>query len=413
MKIKQGGVILYTNNKDILYFTKRILGIKSHEVVILGAGASALMLTAQLCKRGVRDIAVLDHNPRVGMKIKISGGGKCNVTNKEVSADNYLGESTFVKEVLQRYTPDKLLSYLEKRGVIPKIRSLGQYFCQKSADEVINALKKDAECAKFFLSYKVKGVEKSDEGYIVHTDKGKISSKYLVIATGSPAYPQVGGSDIGLSLAKDLGHRFESFSPVLVGWTVQKDQFWMKELSGISTLVSIDVGHKQLKGDLLFAHKGISGPAVLSASLYWKKGLVHIDFLPGRSLEELLSNHKKQLSTQLQLSKRLAKKLLESIAVEDKSVSRLTEQEWKKLALLKAYPMSPAGNFGLKKAEACRGGIDTSEINSATMQSRLHENLYFVGEVVDVTGELGGYNFQWAFASAVVCADALEQKLLV
>ena len=371
------------------------------------------MLAAQLCKKGAKGIALVDHNPRVGMKIKVSGGGKCNVTNQDVSEDNYLGESGFVRSVLQRYTPSELLDFLKERGVIPKVRSFGQYFCKKSADEVLDVLKADAQCATFLLTHKVVGINKVTDEYHITTDKGKIVAKHLVIATGSSAYPQVGGSDIGLKLAKELDHSFEKFSPVLVGWTVQKDQFWMKELSGISTWVSIDVGHKKLSGDLLFAHKGVSGPAVLSASLYWKKGLVNIDFLPDRTLKEVLQDRKKQVSTQLQLSKRLVKNLLQSIEVEDKVVKKLTEDEWEKLALLKAYPMSPAGNFGLKKAEACRGGVDTSEINFDTMQSRLHENLYFIGEVIDVTGELGGYNFQWAFSSAVVCAQALERKLLV
>ncbi len=371
------------------------------------------MLASQLCKRGVKDIAVIDHNPRVGMKIKVSGGGKCNVTNQDVSEDNYLGESTFIRSVLQKYTPSELLKFLKHRGVVPKIRSFGQYFCQKSADEVIDVLKHDAQCAKFFLSHKILRVDKEKDEYRISTDKQKIVAKHLVVATGSSAYPQVGGSDIGLCLAKEMGHAVEGFTPVLVGWTVQKDQFWMKELSGISTWASIDVGHKKLSGDLLFAHKGISGPVVLSASLYWKKGLVKIDFLPNNTLQELLKDKKKQISSQLQLSKRLVKKLLESIDVEDKAIQKLNREEWERLALLKAYPMSPAGNFGLKKAEACRGGVDTSEINSDTMQSRLHQNLYFIGEVLDVTGELGGYNFQWAFSSAVVCARDLERKLLV
>ena len=368
------------------------------------------MLGARLASKGFDDFIIIDHNPRVGMKIKVSGGGKCNVTNESVTQDNYLGENGFVRSVLQRYSPAQLLEFLEQRGVIPKIRSLGQYFCKRSADEVIDALMKDLPPKRLLLSHKLLSVEKS-QGFVIQTDKTKISSNYLVIATGSSAYPQVGGSDIGLRLAGELGHIHENFTPVLVGWTVQKDQFWMKELSGISSYVSIDVGHKKLFGDLLFAHKGISGPAVLSASLYWKKGLVKIDFLPKETLKEALKDRNKQISSQLDLPKRLAKELLLSLKIEDKPVKGLSSQEWDRLALLKSYPMSPAGNFGLKKAEACRGGVNTSEIDENTMQSKLHENLYFIGEVVDVTGELGGYNFQWAFASAVVCAEDVEQKL--
>ncbi len=308
------------------------------------------MLAAQLCKKGVKGVALVDHNPRVGMKIKISGGGKCNVTNENVSEDNYLGEAGFVGSVLKRYSPSDLLAFLKEEGVIPKIRSLGQYFCTKSADEVINVLRNQAQCTKLLLSHKIISVEKNADEFYIQTDKTTLLAKHLVVATGSSAYPQVGGSDIGLKLAKGLGHNIEGFSPVLVGWTVQKEQFWMKELSGISTWVSIDVGHKKLSGDLLFAHKGISGPAVLSASLYWKKGLVRIDFLPGKSLKKVLNDRKKQVSSQLKLSKRLSKALLDSIGVEDKAVQKLSDTEWKKLELLKNYPMSPAGKFGLNKA---------------------------------------------------------------
>jgi len=366
------------------------------------------MIGSKLYENGFKDFVIVDHNPRIGMKVKVSGGGKCNVTNENVTENNYLGNETFVKNVLQRYTPKELLDFLKSKNVIPKIRSLGQYFCQKSADEVIHALSSRLPKSVFLLSEKIKSVA-HNEGFIIQTDKTSIRAEYLVVAVGSSAYPQVGGSDIGLKLAEDLGHTSQRFEPVLVGWTVQKEQFWMKELSGISSYVGIDVGHKKLYGELLFTHKGVSGPAVLSASLYWKKGMVKIDFLAKKSLKETFKQKKKQVSTQMGLPKRLSKLLLDAIGLEDKSVQALSEEEWEKLSLLKAYPMSPAGNFGLKKAEACRGGVNTDEIDAKTMQSRLHEKLYFCGEVVNVTGELGGYNFQWAFASAIVCAQHLMQ----
>jgi len=390
----------------LCYTSRKGEGIKVYDLVVLGAGASALMLVSELCKQGFKNILVIEHNPQIAMKIKVSGGGKCNVTNEKVNENNYLGESAFVKTVLDVYTPEDLLNFLKSEGVEPKIRSLGQYFCKKSADEVINVFRKKASCVNCSLNEKVMEVHK-DKNFTLKTDKRTLEVKQLVIATGSPAYPQVGGSDIGATLARSLGHNVSAFAPALVGWTVQKDQFWMKELSGISTPVSINVGHKKLPGELLFAHKGISGPAVLSASLYWKKGMVEIDFLPKKSLKQTLSQKNRQVSSQLGLSKRLAKSLLKAINIEDKVLVKLSSEEWKTLELLKAYPFSPAGNFGLKKAEACRGGVDTQELDAKTMQSKLKDKLYFIGEVVDVTGELGGYNFQWAFASAVVCARAL------
>ncbi len=390
----------------LCYTSRKGENIKVYNLVVLGAGASALMLVSQLCKEGFNNILVLDHNAQIGMKIKVSGGGKCNVTNEKVDKNNYLGESSFVKTVLDVYSPHDVLNFLKSEGVEPKIRSLGQYFCKKSADEVINVFRKKASCVHFSLNEKVLKVHK-DKNFILKTNRRILEVKQLVIATGSPAYPQVGGSDVGATLARSLGHSISAFAPALVGWTVQKDQFWMKKLSGISTPVSINVGHKNLAGELLFAHKGISGPAVLSASLYWKKGMVEIDFLPHKALKKLLSQKNKQISSQLGLSKRLTKSLLKAIGVEDKPLVKLTQQEWTKLALLKAYPLSPAGNFGLKKAEVCSGGVNTNELDAKTMQSKLDKNLYFIGEVVDVTGELGGYNFQWAFASAVVCAKSL------
>lgn len=370
------------------------------------------MLANQLVAKGCKAIAIIDHNPKIAMKIKVSGGGKCNVTNTHVTEDNYLGERQFVASVLKRYSPKALLEFLANRGVVPKVRTRGQYFCQKSADEVIDALKDNLSKKMFYLSHRVETVSKEAKHYVVSTDKGEFKAEYLVVATGSPAYPQVGGSDIGLDIARRLNHETMPFQPALVGWTVQKEQFWMKELSGISTPVSIDVGHKKLPGELLFAHKGISGPAVLSASLYWKKGSVFIDFLPDKPLEKMLVANKKQLSNQLGLPKRLATALLKAIGVEDKPLGQLTSTERENMKLIKAYPLSPAGNFGLKKAEACRGGVSTSELEPISLESKRSAGLYFIGEVVDVTGELGGYNFQWAFASAVVCAEALVQKML-
>jgi len=364
------------------------------------------MLATLLKQGGFSDFVIVEKNLHVGMKVKISGGGKCNVTNEVVSEDNYLGNSDFVSSILKQFTQNDLLTFLKSRGAVPKIRSLGQYFFKKSSVELLTAFEQNLNKENFLLSNKVLEVKK-EESFIISTDKTKIKAKKLVIATGSSAYPQVGGSDIGLILAKSLGHEIENFTPVLVGWTVQKDQFWMKELSGISTRVSIDVGHKKLFGEMLFAHKGISGPAVLSASLYWKKGFVHVDFFPDKKIKDIFTDKKKQLSTQMNLSKRLSKQLLQAINLEDKPFSKLQNDELQKLNLLKRYPMSPAGNFGLKKAEACRGGVKTESINPETMESKICKDLYFLGEVLDVTGELGGYNFQWAFSSSYVCSKAL------
>jgi len=245
----------------------------------------------------------------------------------------------------------------------------------------------------------------------VTTDKGKYSASSIVVATGGASYKELGASDIGLKIAQDYGHKIIPFAPALVGLTLQPKEFWMKELSGISFPARIRVGEKTLEEDLLFAHKGISGPVVLSASLYWHKGEIAIDFCPDLKLDKL-TQEKKLLSTALPLPKRFIKVFLDAIGLEDKPCNRLNAVEREKLARIQNYTMAPSGTFGLTKAEVCRGGIAASEIEIETLQSTKIKGLYFIGETVDVTGELGGYNFQWAFSSAVVCSSGIVNNYL-
>ena len=252
------------------------------------------------------------------------------------------------------------------------------------------------------MAHKIISVEGSSP-FIVTTDKGKFSTLKVVVATGGASYKELGASDIGLKIAQEYGHAVVPFAPALVGLTLQPKEFWMKELSGVSVKARIEVAGKTLDEDFLFAHKGISGPVVLSASLYWHRGEIAINFCPDFDLNQL-KDEKKLLSTALPLPKRFTKAFLETIALEDKSCNRLNTDERAKLSLLQNYKMAPSGTFGLTKAEVCRGGLACEEIELNTMQSTKVNGLYFIGETVDVTGELGGYNFQWAFSSAVVCA---------
>jgi predicted Rossmann fold flavoprotein len=194
-----------------------------------------------------------------------------------------------------------------------------------------------------------------------------------------------------------------------VGLTVQKEQFWMKELSGLSCFVTIKVNDKTLKEELLFTHKGISGPSVLSASLYWQRGNIAIDFLPEHNILDLIQGSKKLLSSVIPLPKRLSKAILEALNVEDIECKKITNESKEKLVRIHNYEFAPAGNFGFSKAEVCRGGVMTDELNPYTMEALDVKNLYFTGEVVDVTGELGGYNFQWAFSSGYVCARSINE----
>ncbi len=366
------------------------------EVIVIGAGASGLMAASRLHER---DIAVLEGNARPAEKIRISGGGKCNITNSVLDASHYRGDAAFVRTILDAFNQKDLLHYLRSRGLEPVLRKGNQYFCRESAQELISLLLK--ECAKvpIYTRQKVLHVEKKDT-FRITTDCALFEAKKVVVASGGLSFPKLGATDIAFKIAKQFGHTVHTPGPGLVGLTLQKEQFWMKALSGISLGVTISVGEKKIDGDLLFAHRGISGPAVLNASLYWQKGEIEIDFLPGVLLDDTFFRSRKQISTRLGLPKRFTKAFLERIGLQDQPLQKLKRNERARLHEIKAYTFAPAGNFGYTKAEVTLGGIATDEIDPETMESRKCPGLYFLAEALDVTGELGGYNFQWAFATA-------------
>ncbi len=368
------------------------------DTLIIGGGAAGLFASIYL-----PHATILEHNPKPAQKIKISGGGRCNVTNKAVSADHYhSSDPSFVHKILEKFDNRKLLEFLAKKGCRPVIRKKGQYFCPHSSGELIDILLSHRPSME--LGCEVESVEKSKEGFVVHTTKGDFLAKAVLIASGGLSYKKIGASGIGYEIAKSFGHTITPLRPALVGLTVQKEQFWFKELAGISMRVRVEVGGKVFEDDILFAHKGISGPAILNASLYWEKGAIILSFLP--KLPKL-SPHK-IISTQLPLPRRFVKAFLKSIGVEDKKVGQLSQEEKKRLELLCRYPFAPAGTFGFERAEVTKGGVSLSEIDE-NMQSRLVPGLFFAGEVLDVTGELGGYNFQWAFSSAYAAAKGMKR----
>jgi len=364
------------------------------------------MCAAQLREHTSLSVAVIEGNSRPALKLKASGGGKCNLTNVEVDSSHFLGDESLVSHALNVFSKKGLLEYFHTGGLRPVIRKDRYYFCPKSSDEVISILLGRAQGAEMLLNHKILSVE-GEKRFSVLTDKGKFQAEKIVVATGGASYKELGASDIGLKIAQHYELHTVPFSPALVGLTLQPREFWMKELSGISFPARIRVAGKTLDEDLLFAHKGISGLVVLSASLYWHRGEIVIDFLPDFNLNTI-QKEKKLLSTALPLPKRFLKAFFESVGVEDKPCSRLTTDEWEKVSRIRAYALSPSGTFGFSKAEACRGGVACDEINPETMESTKIKGLYFIGETVDVTGELGGYNFQWAFSSAVVAANAIS-----
>jgi len=246
-----------------------------------------------------------------------------------------------------------------------------------------------------------------DDMFYVKTNKRTITAKAVVVASGGLSFPKIGASSIGYDIAESFGHRIVKTAPALVGFTVQKEQFFFKELSGVATDVHIKVGENICEGALLFAHKGLSGPAVLDASLYWEKGKIEVDFLPGFSWKSV-QHSKKQISSLIPMPKRVTKAFLIQLGIEDKMASKLTSEELNSLQTLKHYIFAPAGTFGYSKAEVTKGGVETSEVDSATMMSKKEKGLYFLGEVLDITGRLGGYNFQWAFSSAFTCSKSIK-----
>jgi predicted Rossmann fold flavoprotein len=382
--------------------------MKIYDVIILGAGASGLMCAAHL-KSGLK-VAIIDKNEKVAKKLKISGGGKCNVTNVVVNVDKFDGDSELIGNVLKSYSKEDLLSFLTYNHVEPVIRKEQYYFCKNSSDEIINILKKETKGTTTLLNTEIFSVEKKDEIFEVKTSKGVLKAKKVVVATGGKSFTSLGASDIGLKIAKDFGLELKEFTPALVGMTLQPQEFWMKELSGLSCYVHIKVEGKVLQEEMLFAHKGISGPAVLSASLYWKKGSMSIDFLPNKNIFDLIKGNKKNLSSVFGLPKRLAKAILNALSIEDKECRKLTKIDKENLEKIHNYEFAPAGNFGFTKAEVCRGGLLSQEVDKKSLESLKIRGLYFIGEVVDVTGELGGYNFQWAFSSAVMSAKNINNN---
>ena len=382
---------------------------KEVNIAIIGAGASGLMLSAILEDK---NIVLIDNNINVGSKLLISGGGKCNITNGEVKPNNYLGNQRFIRNIIKRFDQNDLLNWFTDRGLKTIVRKNNQYFCENSAKDVVAILKKEISSHSLQLQTEVIKVEKKLDVFEVRTSKGLILAKKVVVASGGLSFPKIGATSIGYEIAKDFNHTVHTLSAGLVGFTVQPEQFFFKSLSGIAIDVKISIEStdkkKEIHGALLFAHKGISGPAVLDASLYWQKGKISIDFLPTLSIDSLKLS-KKNISRTLGLPSRVAKTFLEALNIEDKTASKLSSQEWKKIEQLKSYTFAPAGTFGYSKAEVTKGGVSTDEIDASSMMSRKVDGLYFLGEVLDVTGELGGYNFQWAFSTAYVCAKRINK----
>jgi predicted Rossmann fold flavoprotein len=393
------------------------------DVIVIGAGASGLMCAATAGARG-RSVLVLDHAERIGEKIRVSGGGRCNFTNRDVSASHYLSANAhFCRSALARFTPQHLLALIERHGIRFKEREQGQLFCETSAREIVAMLQElcDRASVKMRLGCTVAGVKRlpgpvteaagaADAGdsarFLVETSRGSFRCASLVVATGGLSYPKLGASGFGHELALQFGLAVVPPRPALVPFVLAKaDRAIFGELAGVSLDAAIACGGKRHAGKLLFTHRGLSGPVALQASLAWTPGEpLSIDLAPGIDLVGALlarRPNKAEPATVLaeHVPKRLARIWCDQRAL-NKPLNQVSEKAIRAFAAgLHDWRLVPGGTEGYATAEATAGGVDTAELSSKTMEANQVPGLYFTGEVVDVTGELGGYNLHWAWAS--------------
>ncbi|MEC4726335.1 NAD(P)/FAD-dependent oxidoreductase [Shewanella sp. D64] len=394
--------------------------MKHHDVIIIGAGAAGLMCAASAGYRG-RDVLVLDNAKQAGRKILISGGGRCNFTNQKVEANNFIcGNSHFVKSALARYRSSDFIELVERHGIEYHERDHGQLFCNDSAKEIVTMLMTECEWAgaKVQLRTEVSGIVKLDSGlFELTTDKDTYTCDSLVIASGGLSMPKLGATPYGYHIAKQFGLKLLPTSAGLVPFTWHTEQkLKFEPLSGIavpSTITAKD--GTQFSEALLFTHRGLSGPAILQISNFWKPGEpISINLLPGvdarAAIELVLANHPKQ-SLRNTLSHWLPKRLVEALFDEtllNKAMNQLIHSELEQLAVeLESWEIVMNGTEGYRTAEVTLGGVDTDELSSKTMEAKSVAGLYFIGEVIDVSGWLGGFNFQWAWSSGVAAGQAV------
>ena len=383
-----------------------------YDAIVLGAGAAGLFCAALAGQRGKR-VLLLDHNDEPGRKILISGGGRCNFTNLHTAPERFISANPhFAKSALSRFTPHDFLALIEAYGIAWHEKTLGQLFCDGSARQVVDLLL--AECVKggvtLRLGEQVGPVEHRDGLFLVAGE----SASALVIATGGPSIPKLGASGLAYDLARQFGLKVVEPRPALVPLTLGGDEVLFRELSGVSAPVVAKCGKAAFAEAALFTHRGLSGPAILQVSSYWKRGEpVGIDFLPGHDAGWL--NGAKRAAPRKLVRKLLAETLSERLATvlaERLELDGELGQYGDKVlgaaeAALRGWQFNPNGSEGFAKAEVTVGGISTAELSSQTREARRMPGLYAIGEAVDVTGWLGGYNFQWAWASAAAAAGAV------
>ena len=414
---------------DMLYALRTVYRMNSREkavrqmretsdVVIIGGGAAGLMCGRVAGRRG-RSVLILDHAHRPAEKIRISGGGRCNFTNLYSSPAAFLSNNRhFCKSAFTRYTQDHFVQLVTQHQIAFHEKKLGQLFCDDSAQQIIDMLL--GECrdagAELRLGTGVRCVEATDDGYLVRTEGSDIACQSLVIATGGLSIPKIGATRFGYDIAKQFGVRVTDVRPALVPLTFAAGFLERcRALSGLSVDAEVRCGKTSFREGLLFTHRGLSGPSILQISSYWNEGdAIQIDLLPDIDATALLTARKTQTPRQDVLTvlseclpRRLAGDILEEMGV----TGRLAEMPKAELARvgerINRWRVTPAGTEGYRTAEVTLGGVDVGDLSSRTMEARHQPGLYFIGEVVDVTGHLGGYNFQWAWSSGFVAGEAV------
>jgi predicted Rossmann fold flavoprotein len=385
----------------------------SFDVIILGAGAAGLMCAIEAGMRG-RRVAVLDHADRIGKKILISGGGRCNFTNLYCKPENFLSANPhFARSALARYTPQDFVALVEKHRIRYHEKTLGQLFCDGAAKEIVAMLL--AECAsasvQIFLNQRVQSIERATS-FAVRVPEAEYHAAALVIATGGLSIPKMGATRLGYEIAEQFGIRIQPCRPALVPLVLDQagKQAW-SNLAGLSTEVIASIGKQQFREKLLMTHRGLSGPAILQISSYRRESeAITIDWVPGKPaitslLESTAGRGGAAAKTALRehLSVRLADRLIDLADLERWTNAAIQQLEYQ----LHHWQFNPQGTEGYEKAEVTAGGIDTTELSAQTMECNRVAGLYFIGEVVDVTGHLGGFNFQWAWASGAAAGRAL------
>ncbi|ESY49385.1 BaiN/RdsA family NAD(P)/FAD-dependent oxidoreductase [Mesorhizobium sp. RSR380A] len=391
--------------------------MQSYDVVVIGAGAAGMMCAIEAGKRG-RSVLVLDHAAKPGEKIRISGGGRCNFTNIHTSPKNFLsGNPHFCISALSRYTQRDFIALVERHGIAYHEKTLGQLFCDGSARQVIDMLVAEMQDrgVDLALSTEVRGVSKTAEGFTLSLTTGTVACNSLVVACGGKSIPKMGASGFGYELATQFGLAVVETRPALVPLTFDARTLErLAPLAGNAVDAEVACGKTRFSEAMLFTHRGLSGPSILQISSYWREGdEIRIAMLPGMDVAELLRvarrvNGRQAVQTVLanHLPKRLAQAVAERTGI-DGNLADLTDLQMKTVeAAANDWRIKPAGSEGYRTAEVTLGGVDTNELDQKTMQAKSVPGLFFIGEVVDVTGWLGGYNFQWAWSSGWVAGQA-------